>query len=84
MWWELSDRVNQRPPCVKGAVSYGGIAAEIGTKNMPPACFIYAASGGIPQLFTLLFSLFSAAGPHPNNPVISSTVRPSCKAMVMP
>ena len=30
------------PPCVKGAVSYGGIAAEIGAKNMPPACFLNA------------------------------------------
>ncbi len=35
------------PPCVKGAVSYGGIAAEIGAKNMPPACFLNAPTGGL-------------------------------------
>ena len=45
----------------------------------------HAANGGIPQLFTLLFSLFSAVlTAHPSSPVRSSTVRPFCKAMVMP
>ena len=39
--------VGIRPPCVKGAVSYGGIAAEIGAKNMPPACFLNAPTGGL-------------------------------------
>ena len=27
--------------------SYGGIAAEIAAKNMPPACFLYAATEGL-------------------------------------
>ena len=30
----------------EGGVSYGGIAAEIGAKNMPPACFFNAPTEG--------------------------------------
>jgi len=30
----------------EGGVSYGGIAAEIGAKNMPPACFLNAPTEG--------------------------------------
>ena len=41
-------------PLCEGAVSYGGIAAEIGAKNMPPACFLNAPTGG--KNLGLLFS----------------------------
>ena len=45
----------------------------------------HAAAGGIPLLFALHFSLFSAAlAVYPNSPVMSSTPSPFCKAMVMP
>ena len=30
----------------EGGVSYGGIAAENGAKNMPPACFLNAPTEG--------------------------------------
>ena len=30
----------------EGGVSYSGIAAEIGAKNMPPACFLNAPTEG--------------------------------------
>ena len=30
----------------EGGGSYGGIAAEIGAKNMPPACFLNAPTEG--------------------------------------
>ena len=37
----------QSLPCVKGSGNYGGTAAEIATKNMPPACFLHAATEGL-------------------------------------
>ncbi len=37
----------QSLPCVKGGGDYGGTAAEIATKNMPPACFLHAATEGL-------------------------------------
>ena len=39
-----------KAPLCKGAVSYGGIAAEIGTKNMPPACFLNVPTEGLSGL----------------------------------
>ena len=37
---ELSPQVTERASGANQDGCYGGIAAEIGTKNMPPACFI--------------------------------------------
>ena len=34
-------------PSDEGGGSYGGIAAEIAAKNMPPACFLHAATEGL-------------------------------------
>ena len=34
------------PPSDEGGGSYGGIAAEIGGKNMPPACFLNTPTEG--------------------------------------
>ena len=45
-WIELWEHIIQSLPCVRGGGSYGGIAAEIGAKNMPPACFFNAPTEG--------------------------------------
>ena len=49
-FWAPQQGIRIWPPCVKGAVSYGGIAAEIGAKNMPPACFLNAPTGGLSSI----------------------------------
>ena len=46
-WIELWEHIIQSLPCVRGGGSYGGIAAEIVAKNMPPACFLNAPTEGL-------------------------------------
>ena len=53
---------------------YGGIAAEIGAKNMPPACFLNAPTGGENLRFLFSPSVSAYAEPPPSQREALNTV----------